>query len=147
MPEYYRWERVIDEFMTAGPSIRPGATVLALDMQDTWHRVNPLLHVVDLLAPKPFIDLRNYEAATAYFPTQFRPGLNPFDSLGTLDELQHVPPIFHLTGYSTVDYLLFYGSNAHAFPEQRLYGDQLRGYKLTYLSQPAGIARLYERVR
>jgi hypothetical protein len=107
------------------------------------------LHAVDWLAPKPFIDLRNYEAATTYFPTQFRSGLNPFQSLGALDELQHVPPVFHLAEYqaqthSPVDYLLFYGRSAQIFPEQRLYGDALRNYKLTYISHPEQMVRLYE---
>lgn len=151
IPEYNRWERAIDEFATVGERIRPDTTVLALDMQDTWHRINPLLHAVNLFALKPFVDLRNYEAATAYFPTQFRPGLNPFDSLGTLDELQHMPPEFHLARYeeethSPVNYLLFYGPSGNRYPEQRLYGDELRRYKLIYISQPAGIARLYQRI-
>jgi hypothetical protein len=152
IPEYRRWDRAIDEFLTAGPNIQPGTAVLALDMQDTWHRVNPLLHAVDLFVPKPLIDLRNYEASTAYFPTQFREELNPFLSLGTLDELQHIPPVFHLAQYqqrthTIVEYLLFYGRSAEAFPERRLYADDLRHYRLTFVSQPSHLARLYTLIR
>ena len=152
MPEYNRWEGAITELASAGPHVRAGSAILALDMQDQWHRINPLLHAVDLFAPKPFIDLRDYEAATAYFPTQFRPGRNPFESLGTLDELQHMPPVFDLRRYEAethakVDYLLFYGTKANDSPERRLYGDDLASYQLVYVSQPAGLARLYLRVR
>jgi len=152
VPEYRRWDRDIDEFMTAGPNLPSGSTVLALDMQDTWHRVNPLLHAVDLFAPKPFVDLRNYEAATAYFPTQFRPELNPFLSLGTLDELQHIPPVFHLAQYeerthTSVEYLLFYGRSAEAFPERGLYAKDLSRYRLIFVSEPDHIARLYAAIR
>jgi hypothetical protein len=152
MPEYRHWDRLIAEFTSVGPGIVPGSTVLALATEEQPHRIKPLLHAVDWFAPKPFIDLRNYEAATAYFPTQFRPGLMPFDSLGTIDELQATPPVFHPARYEQrshepVDYLLFYGSPGGTEPERERYAAELRDYRLVAVSQPTGLVRLYRRTR
>ena len=152
IPEERRWDRILDEFTTAGPAIRPASTVLALDMDENWRRINPMLHAVDLFASRRIVDLRNYEASLAYFPTQFREGRNPFGNLGTLPELEHMPPIFHLAAYEQqtgnhVDYLLFYGPLAHVQPELRLYRGVLRQYRLVFVSQPRGLARLYQRIR
>lgn len=152
MAAYGKWSRAVDEVISVAPFVEDGSRVLALDMQQNWNRINPLLHAVDRWAPKPFIDLRNYEAATAYFPTQFRANRYPFNALGTLDELQRQPPVFHLAAYeqaerTTVDYLLFYSSHDDGQPEKEMYRDDLNGYRLIYVSAPQRIARLYQRVR
>lgn len=150
IPDYRYWDQRISEFATVAPHVVPDATVLSIPMESMAHRVDSLLHAVDLFAPKPFIDLRNYEAATTYFPTEFRPEKRPFDSLGTLMKLQTPAPAFHLSRYerqahTPVDYLLFYGGGSEC-RERTLYAQQLKHYKLTYISRPTGLVRLYERV-
>lgn len=149
IPAYWDWEQRISEFASVAPNIVPGATVLSIPMEDPAHRVDALLHAVDLFAPKPFIDLRNYEAATTYFPTEFRPEKSPFDSLGSLVELQKAAPAFHLDRYehqahAPISYLLFYGGKE--YQERTLYARQLSQYVLAYISRPTGLVRLYRRV-
>jgi hypothetical protein len=150
IPDYRYWDERIAEFASAGPNIVPDATVLSVPMEEPDHRVDSLLHAVDLFAPKPFIDLRNYEAATTYFPTEFRPQKRPFDSLGPLVNLQRPAPAFHVDRYehqahAPVDYLLFYGGGEER-RERTLYAHQLEHYELTYVSGPTGLVRLYRRV-
>jgi hypothetical protein len=150
IPDYRYWDERVTEFTSVGPSIVPGATVLSVPMEATPNPIDSLLHAVDLFAPKPFIDLRNYEAATTYFPTEFRPEKRPFESLGSLLKLQRPAPIFHLDRYerrahAPVDYLLFYGGGAKC-QERTLYARQLKQYELTYVSRPTGLVRVYRRL-
>lgn len=150
IPEYHYWDQRISEFASVATRVLPGATVLSIPMEDPAHRVDSLLHAVDLFAPKPFIDLRNYEAATTYFPTEFRPEKRPFNSLGILVKLQRPAPVFHLSRYehqahAAVDYLLFYGGGTEC-RERTLYARQLKNYQLTYVSRPTRLVRLYRRL-
>lgn len=150
IPEYRYWDQRISEFASVAPRVTSGATILSIPMEDPADRVDSLLHAVDLFAPKPFIDLRNYEAATTYFPTEFRPEKRPFNSLGILVKLQKPAPVFHLSRYehqahAAVDYLLFYGGGTEC-RERTLYAQQLKNYQLTYVSRPTGLVRLYRRV-
>jgi hypothetical protein len=152
MPEYRRWDTLVTEFASVAPNIAPGSTVLAIPMLEPPRRIDSLLHAVDLFTPKPFIDLRNYEAATTYFPTSFRPQLTPFNSLGRIEDLQKVPAIFNVSRYerkthASVDYVLFYGrETSDTYPERETNAALLSHYKLVCVSQPTALVRVYRRL-
>jgi hypothetical protein len=154
-PEYRRWDNVLREFTSIGPQIRSGATILGLRMDRDPDNIRPLLHAVDWLAPRPFIDLGNYEAGTDQFPLRFRRDHSPDGVLGKRAELEQAPPVFHIARYESqtfgcVDYILVYGMPDFAKRRQSAGADhQLRfpSYRLIYASEQPLEVRLYSRLR
>ncbi len=153
LPDYRRWDSVLKEFRSLGGQIRPGATVLSLNTQRTGGSIDPLFHAVDLFVPRPFIDLRNYEASTDHFLTCFRRDHSPYDALGNLAELNHIPAVFDIARYEKqalgrVDYVLLYALPRLAQgtgEADQYYEAQLRGYHLIYASKAPLKALLYMR--
>ncbi len=153
LPEYRRWDNVLREFTSMGRQIRPGAAVLSVRTDRNSDNIRPLLHAVDLFAPRPFIDLCNYEAETDQFPLRFRRDRSPESVLGNPAELEQVPPIFHIARYEAqtlgcVDYVLVYAlpkfvSGGEEASEN--YEAKLRAYKLIYGSESPLKAQLYAR--
>jgi hypothetical protein len=143
LPMLSEWNTNLSAVDVIGQHIRPGATVLQLNLErDT--AIDPYRHAVDLLSEKAIIDLRNYEASTGTFPIYFRPGMSPFPLLGTAQQLEAIPPVFDIDRYEKqtrgrVDYLLFFGRPG---AETQLYPGRLSQY--TLLSS-AGRFRLYQR--
>jgi hypothetical protein len=136
------------EFVSIGPFIPPGSTILAIQMADREPIVDPLLHAVDLIALDGLIDLRNYEASLPYFPTAFRPERSPVGVLGKRRELESAPPVFNIERYEEttkcrVDYVLAYAGVGS--PELSCCSGQLARYEQVYVSRPSGLARLYRR--
>ncbi len=153
LPVYERWNRHLEEFMTVDPYIRSGTTVLAVPL-NLDIELGPMLHAVDHLTPKPFIDLRNYEAAYSVFLTSFRAKRSPFNRLGTLSTLEGDPPAFRIHKYEAetpgrVDYVLFYGllRGAEQFPEATAYANELGDYEVVFVSAPNRLVRLYRKLR
>lgn len=112
--------RSVSAFASVGASMRPGSTVLSLDLrpegETTRFSVDPFLHVAGILTRRQIIDLRNYEASTDLFVTEFRGNRAPSPALGTVKELQSSPPVFDIARYERetagrVDYVLLYGRN------------------------------------
>lgn len=152
LPEYRRWNGVLQELQGVGAQIRPGRTVLGLRTQ-RGVAPDPLFHAVDWFVPRPLVDLRNYEAGTDHFLTRFRPEHSPFDTLGTLMNLQRVPAVFDIRRYEAqtrgcVDYVLLYGLPKFADGAQegeQDYRASLNGYRLTIRFAGDLNLKLYER--
>jgi len=158
LPAYQRWDSLISEFQDAGRAIAPGSTILPLRTRADRDRVQPLLHGIDLFAPRPFVDLANYEAATDHFTTRFRAERSPFDALGPRAGLLHsdVQAAFDIRRYETetrgcVDYVVLYQQphlDRDAAPGTDwtdAYLAQLRDYQLVYVSEPRLNLRVYRR--
>jgi hypothetical protein len=154
MPMYSKWSGAVSELADTTSWIQPNSTVLAVNLNSVRSiRFQPLLHAIDLLTPKPFIDLRNYEASLNYFLVNFRPEMSPATSLGGRDELEADLPTFDIERYenhthSRVDYLIFYSSYdlAPYLDKGGPYRNQLRKYRLIHITQPRRIARIYQRI-
>lgn len=152
LPEYRRWNGVLQELQGTGAQIRPGRTVLGLRTQ-RGVAPDPLFHAVDWFVPRPLIDLRNYEASTDHFLTRFRPERSPFDALGKLMDLQQAPAVFDIPRYEAqthgcVDYVLLYGLPKFAEGAQEAeqdYRASLHGYRLISVSAADLKLQLYER--
>jgi hypothetical protein len=137
-----------------GQKIRPGSTVLWLTLEHLDGAVNPYRDAVGLLSQKAIIDLRNYEASTDHFLTQWQPERSPVPALGTVKQLGDEPPVFDIARYEKethgrVDYIIFQGhpdSNGDAVERlaNNLYRNQIASYKLTSPDQQ-GSLRLYQR--
>jgi hypothetical protein len=140
-PVYAKWNDALAELVAVGRDIRPQSTVLLANMDPSLTGVSPYRHAAGLLPVRGLVDLGNYEAAIGYyFSVNFRPEVSPVPALGTLVQLQSVPPVFDVTRYEKethghVDYILFRGS----LPVDPA---QLVNYRL--VSQHADL-RLYER--
>ena len=123
---YRQWSGILAEYAAAAPHVQPGSTVLPLRGYEGERPLHPTLHAAGVLAPRPFIDLRNYQALSEVFPVRFRllpPGLDP-----PLDRLQGV----------RADYILVEGRPGD---ENVPAGE---GHAtLVYVSQPTGRVRLY----
>jgi hypothetical protein len=148
--------RYLQEFRTAAPQIRPGATLFAVHWQDDTALgadgrnmaaggVDPFRHAAaSILAPLAVLDLTNDWAVTDYHPLKWRPGLDPFDRT-TLE-------VIDFTGYArrtgkTIDYVMAWtGGHAHDGPRDRELLRQLRDqYELVFTSPGTGYVQLYRR--
>ena len=153
-PVLSEWNDELSTFVDIGRHIRPRATILALSLESQPRSIDPFLHAAGLLSERVIIDLRNYEASTDYFSTRFQPEYSPFPALGTLKQLQSVPPVFDTVRYEKttkgrVDYLLFRGridGGIHAVGalEGGLIRNELAGYTLVR-SEESGNLTLYRR--
>jgi hypothetical protein len=161
LPVLSKWNERLSALAAMGQRIRPGSTVLQLNLDypepldpENPHGVIPYLHAVDLLSTRGFIDLRNYEASMSYFTVKFRPDVSPFPGLGALYDMEATPPIFDIIRYEKetrgrVDYLLFQGGavfDKHTGRglEDKLYRDRIAAFTLV-ASGEGGNLRLYER--
>ncbi len=158
----------LDEYLAAAPLVEPNATVLPLCFSQQGQapdgrvlalRVCPFLHAGSYLTPmKQIGNLDNYEAEAGYFPTLFRPGVSPYQNIGTDRSrpdggLHEQPPRADFLGYPErsgreVDYVLLWGVR----PEQREVADtkeifrQLgQGYRRVFTSGRRGMTQLYRR--
>jgi len=140
-PVYARWNEALAELVAVGRDIRAQSTVLLANMDPSLAGISPYRHAAGLLPARGLVDLGNYEAAIGYyFTVNFRPEVSPVPALGTLEQLQSVPPVFDVARYEKethgrVDYILFRGS----LPVDPA---QIANYRL--VAQHAGL-RLYKR--
>jgi hypothetical protein len=144
---------VLAGVVEVGEHVRPNSTVLQLDFNPR-DGLDPALHAVGLLADRPFINLRNYEALADHFTTRFRPDVSPVPALGTMAQIRGVPPVFDVGRYERetrgrVDYLLFSGwpdprRVGDENPEAAMYQDQMSAFTLVATSTD-GRFRLYGR--
>jgi hypothetical protein len=145
------WNDRLEEFASVGQCIQPQSTVLAVHVGlGPAPTIDPLVHAGGIFAPKAYVDLANFEPITDHFITTFRPERSPFNSLGTLIQLNAIPPVFDIQRYERstqgrVDYLVFYGGLGNKPPELEQFSSQLAAYQLVYSSRRAGRARLYRR--
>jgi hypothetical protein len=115
-PVYAKWNDALSQFVAVGREIRPQSTVLLANMDASLAGISPYRHAAGLLSAHGLVDLGNYEAAIGYyFAVDFRPEVSPVPWLGTLEQLQSVPPVFDVARYEKqtrgrVDYILLRGS-------------------------------------
>ena len=145
IPALSFWNDQLSELVSVGRSIPPGSTVLALRTDPPGGNFDPLRHAAGLLADKPIILLKNYEAATSLFLTYFRADHSPFPALATLAQLESSTPEFDVARYEQqtrgrVDYVLLTGDDAPAVRAQ------LAGFS-RIASSPNHRIHLYQRLR
>lgn len=127
-----QWSEELAAYTQVFSAIRPGSTVLAVRLEGVRRHYSPTLHAIGLLAPRPFVDLRNYEAATDHFVTSFRPEYSPFPALGKQMDLERPMPRIDIARYERetkgrVDYLLFEGAEPK---ETTHYASELKRFRL-----------------
>jgi hypothetical protein len=157
-PAHSAQNRGLTDFVNTASVVRPGSTVLAIMLEKRYAgiaKIQPYMHAVGYLTPSRVIDMSNYEAATDYFPTRFRPEVSPYPSLGTPRELSAIPGTFCISCYEKetrgrVDYIIFVGGNASAgdgrsWPETEMYHSQLASYQLAGEGLISNI-RIYQRL-
>jgi hypothetical protein len=152
---YARVNDDLNEYMSAGPFIKPGSTLLSLELDGAsvpHEMVHPLLHAAGYVAAqRSVVDFTNYEANEGYFPIGFIPAANPYTHIG--DGEQH-PFVLDILDYTkrtgrNLDYVLLWGGDdaetaARADVQPVL--AQLRvGYEQIYVSPRRGLVRLYRR--
>ena len=145
LPTLSSWNTQLSDAVTLSHAIPPQSTVLGLRTEPSQGNFDPLRHAAGLLADRPIILLKNYEAATSHFLTYFRAGHSPFPSLGTLSQLESSTPVFDVARYEQqtrgrVDYVLLAGEDAPAVRAQ------LTGFARIG-STPNNRIHLYQRLR
>ncbi len=123
-PAYQRFDQQIAQYVAAAESIEPGSTLLPIvyspmGLPPLPDKAEPgirpfYLPSAYIAAVKLIIDLRNYEAAEAFFPVHFRDEINPFNYLATGHGFDKVPQVFDIDAYvkktgKPVDYILTWG--------------------------------------
>ncbi len=142
------------EYVGAAPHVRPGASILpvnyaaSLDQSGVgrppFRRVDCMLHAVGwVAADRRGVDVTDYEATTDYFPTVFRPGVNPAGIARWATPARYAA----VTGFRP-DYVLLWtgGVGPQTWVDREVAADLARDYRLTYQSPGRGFVRLYERV-
>lgn len=164
---YGRLDGYITEYLSAIPHIAPNTTLLPIsfsrvnapDGRPISLRIDVFLNEAGYIAvERHVVDLGNYEASqTPFFPTVFRPSLNPGVQLhyAPLDsasgEFRALPTGLlcypRRTG-GRIDYVLIWGVRGQDRERDvpRLIFSQLKeGYDLIYVSPQRGLMQLYRR--
>ncbi len=140
------------EYVSAAPAIRPGASILpvsyaaSLDQSDRgvppFRRVDCMLHAVAwVAADRHAVDVTDYEATTDYFPTLFRPDVNPAGIKRWVTPTRYAA----VTGFRP-DYVLLWtgGVGPQTWVDREAAADLTRDYRLTYQSPGRGFVQVYE---
>jgi hypothetical protein len=165
LASYARLSPYLVEYTSAAALIEPNTTLLPLcfsfgqpaDSETLSTRVAPFVHTAGYIAAsRGVVDLNNYEATASYFPTRFRPQLDPFKSIG-VGRWECTPeaksPRVEFLTYpqrtgGRVDYVLLWGvrNEQHSDPDAQSVFRQLdQGYELIQAwSEPAAM-QLYRR--
>jgi hypothetical protein len=118
--------------------------------------VPPFLHAAGYIATdRGIVDLNNYEGTEIYFPTLFRPSVNPFSSIGEIGTMEctatgKAPAVDFLTYQqqtgARVDYVLLWAVRPDQSndPNAESIFRQLRqAYDLIWISPESGSLQLY----
>jgi len=164
---YASFQAEMEEFLSGEEWIAENSTLLPLcfqkrltagDGRELAAGPAPFLHPAGhIAARRGVVELDNYEAGTDYFPTKFRPELDPFRHLSRDGDLFHtglerVPPRVDFLAYGQrtgkpVDYVLIWGARPEHWhePDGQDVLRQLReGYERIFTS-PGGRMELYRR--
>jgi hypothetical protein len=166
---YARADNYMNEMLEVADAMEPDHTLLTLSFTPSNHapdgvevssRVPLFLHIEGhIAARRRLINLRNYEAATGYFPILYRPEMNPYPLIGrdnkALDRgLHSVPPQVDFLAYDKatghpVDYILIWGVRTTLPPDtaSNAISAQLStgNYKEVPLKSAHKLAHLYRR--
>jgi len=158
---YAELDRQIREYMSAGPYIQPGSTLLPLSYASYGYHPTgqrlvkaylPFEHIGGLLAAdKPVVDLSNYEADTYSFWTSYRPPVNPFHFIDKEKRSDRRASEADLLGFppdsgGRVDYVLIWGLDSNEWrsaPPSRLRQQLQEAYDLIYVSHDRQLVQLY----
>ena len=154
----------LDEYTSGTSLIEPNSTLLPLcyshygrapDGRPLSFRVKVFLHAGGYIgAMKNVVDMDNYQATMGYFPTMWRPELDPFVKLPIIkDGLESAPPCVDFQSYpkrtgGRVDYVLLWGLDDTLRQHRctQLTFQQLQqGFDLIYTSPKRGLMQLYRR--
>jgi hypothetical protein len=116
-PTLHKDNQLADEYARAAHFLRPHSSLLALRFAEFGPQAgrnshwDPVRHLSSQLAAHLHgVDVGHYEAEFDYFPTQFRPGIDPRRRIDpTLTGLPAVPPRVQL-GDPDIDYVLLIGT-------------------------------------
>jgi hypothetical protein len=154
---YRYWNSVLTEFVSVTKEIAPGSTILPLRLpgRHPYDGIQVTAHALGWMAPKPFVDLQNYEAAQDYFPVRFRTERSPVPMLGTDSLYPHLPYLANVSRYESatggsVDYLFVEqppGAPSTVAADIARALQDPPGYDLIFVSKPTGLVRLYKKRR
>jgi hypothetical protein len=166
---YRAFDREVAEYVSIGPVLRPGATLVPLNfVQDDnpppglqySKSARPTLQASGwLMAERKVVDLSHFEAYLQFFPIAFRDGVDPKQSIGKGKIwIDQSPPDVRIVGRDTapghpgaIDYVLVFGLRQaspavrHAPGTQRVLAQLGRGYRRVAVSKPRGLVQVYER--
>jgi hypothetical protein len=144
----------LDEYLSAAPYLRPGATLAALTYghitrMPNGKRFDSYVHSFPYAAgylgvERGVFNFENYEASTGYFPLRWRPGAK---LLSTSDETPSALDLSAVPRSRWPDYVLLWARKTQAVPtaNARVVAAQLESaYRLAYRSA-TGLLELYER--
>jgi hypothetical protein len=159
LPQYKRFNDYLHEYVSAGDWIQPKTSLLPISFT-TWASrdvdwftstsPDPFIHASGYVAGrKTLVDLGNYEAGTAHFPTVFRDQRNPRQYIGNRESPYSrlsIGAYYENTG-KQVDYVLLW--SAKGVDKELTRAADLRkqldaGYRVLYTS-PRGLTRVYRR--
>lgn len=165
MTAYRRLDSFVTEYVSAGSAVEPNRTILPLNFLSLGPelpghgRLPMTVHVFQhtsgyIASERNVVDLANYEANTDDFPVRYRPGMNPYERLGDVENNQARIDRVNLSGYAgtggSVDYVLLWGArvgpeggnHTNAAPILRQLEE---GYDRVFISRPLGLAEVYRR--
>jgi hypothetical protein len=161
--KYVQFNDYLEEYLSGAHLIERNTTLLPLSLAHYVHppsqpvlayKVSPFLHAAGYIAAqRQAVDLLNYEATKDYFPTAFRPGLNPFQHIGVGAELESQPPRADFLTYpqrtgGRVDYVLVWCMHEPDWNNEdtkSIFRQLREGYELIYVSPQRGFMHLYRR--
>lgn len=162
-PRWIELNSLFYEVQSAGRQIRDNSTVLPLSLVQHGKRRDgsvlswipaPFVHTACIIAAeRNIVPFDNFAAALDYFPIRYRAEKNPYSHLGEWMGVEQEPPVVDIEGYGRrtgrkIDFVLLSGldtENQNLPKVQNLYAQLEKDFRLLYVSQPAGFARLYER--
>lgn len=164
--KYSELNDYLDEYLSGMHLIQMNTTLLPLSFSNHGHtadehalsfRISPFAHAAGHIAVRRrIVEFTNYEANTGYFPTIFRPNLNPYIHIGEAWKLENLEyqssrvdflTYPHRTG-GRVDYVLVWGLRKKQIDHDHIKSifRQLQlGYYLIYTSPQRGLMQLYRR--
>lgn len=162
--KYAELNNDLKEYVSGMDLIEPNKTLLPISFANSfgsmpfdWYlspEVKPFCHASKHISmQKHLVDLANYEANQFYFPTLFRPQLNPYIHMGVRDDCNDFPPPVNFLAYSQrtpgkVDYVLFWRRDGKFLDDpntKSIFRQLKQGYELIYTSPQRGFMQLYRR--
>jgi hypothetical protein len=163
--KYSELDDYLAEYLSGMHLIHANSTLLPLAFDSRGHapdgrilslKVRPFLHASGhIAAQRHVVDFTNYEAgAYNYFPTIFRPNLNPYAHIGIKNRsIVWEPPQVDFLTYAgrtggQVDYVLVWGMQERQRNHEAtksIHQQLKKGYDLIYTSPKTGLMQLYKR--
>lgn len=160
--KYRELNTYLEEYLSGADRVELNATLLPICLSpkgfsedntfDAFPRTKPFLHASGYIAARRgVVDFTNYEAHSSFFPTRFRPDLDPYVHIGPLESMDKPMDFLSYPARTggRVDYVLVWGKNRGEFGRKTVasIAEQIReGYELIFTSE-RGNMNLYKRKR